>query len=517
MAFVNFIDFYNTLDEALFIRTSPQVDYYEERGIQLLPNNTLPYIQITNVTGGIELEDWTVFVVDKCTGTETDITAQFLVDEIFTDDSGDAQFKWSITNVAADFGNNLVYLKAIQSIGETFYSNVFQFTANESEKTTRIDYKEKTSDSMQSIQVKMWFWQPLKNQEVSTYYETSTRNTVTTVIKSQKYERWITQEISNDLFIKISEVFENKLAYINLIRSRLFEAVEVKEHAEQQNFEENILKITFNNSDVYDPLFVAPVSNLIPEITLTSVVPNGFSAIYTFSYSNFTPNYLTLQTSQDQVSWNSTNVGITSSQSIPFTGTGTWYFRIIHPEAISNVIQLDLGSSVVANNDTFQVAKGGVVDIPVLVNDTLVGSTTITNVSTPTNGTAAIIESGTKIRYTHNDNTAAFDTFNYTISNGITSDSADVNGTITNDGSSTAFSISNTGRSSEDSACVLNVNGTLWHNGDGVNPALDNFIFNDASLSNPYEGGDFWYAISGGVIIKINELGKVIDITLCGF
>lgn len=70
MAVVNFIEFFPTLSEAMTERTSPQIDLYEVRGIQLLPNNTYPYIQTTNVSGGINLEDWTAYIVNTWDNSE---------------------------------------------------------------------------------------------------------------------------------------------------------------------------------------------------------------------------------------------------------------------------------------------------------------------------------------------------------------------------------------------------------------------------------------------------------------
>lgn len=481
-----------------------------------MPNQTNPYRQTTNVNGGIELEDWEAHVVDLCTGEETDITAYFTVDSVFTDANGDAQFKWSITNIPNDFGYSLVYLKVSQLVGETFYSNPFQITANESDNVSRFDYRNDASDVMQSIGIKIWYWQNLKTQEINSYYETSTRNTVTALVKSQKYQRWITDWISVDLLIKISEIFEQKYVYLDLVRAYLFEAIEPPEHTAEENFAENILKIAFNSSDVYDPLYVPPAVDNFPSITLDSVVTNGVSAIYTFSYANFTPTYLVFEYSDDQVTWTSENKGVTTPQSVAFNGTGTWYFRISHPEAISNVIQLDLGDAVVAIDDSLSVQKGATIDISVLFNDTLVGDTVITAVSTPTNGTAIIIESGTKIQYTHNDSSTTFDSFTYTIDNGITSDTATVSlivyGTTKIPKS---FLTSLFGNNSRPQSCLLELNGTRYFTGNGTIPQLGDDIYTDASATTSFNGEDRWYPIGEGKTIKIATSGEVLDVALC--
>jgi hypothetical protein len=517
MAVVNFIEFFSTLSEAMTERTSPQIDLYEVRGVQLLPNNTYPYIQTTNVSGGINLEDWDAFIVNTWDDSETDVTAYFAVDSVFVDADGFNQFNWSLTNVPFDFGSKMVYLKVSQLIGETFYSNMFQLTQTKSVRTTRIDYRNTATATMQSIQLKMWYWQDLKNQEATTYYETSTKNTVSVVVKSQLYERWITEPMSNSLFIKLSNVFEKKYVYLNLVRYNLFEGFEIKEHSGKQNFAQNIMKLAFNSSDTYDPLNPTVVTPLYPQIVLTDVVANGIEAIYTFTYADFAPTYFTYQTSQDQITWSSNNAGVTSPESITFNGTGTWYFRMSHPEAISNIITLELGGIVEAVNDNVNVVKGATKDVNVLFNDTLVGTTTITAVTVPTNGTATIIDAGTKVRYVHNDTATTSDSFDYTIGNGITSDTATVNVTIILSGvSSTGFAISTSGNANAETSCGFLLDTTRYHNGTNAQPTLGDFVYTDSSMLTAFNGANKYYPISNGRAIKINSSGQVTDLYICG-
>lgn len=514
MADVNFIEF---SDEARFIeRTSPYIEHYKVRGVQLLPNNELPYIQTTNVSGGIELEDWTVYVVDTC-GNETDISEYFVIEEIFTDDNGDNQFTWSLTSIPHDFGYELVYLKAIQTIGETFYSNYFMITDYGKDKTCRIDYKSFNKETMQSVQLQMWFAQELKAQELTTYYETSTKNTVVNVVKSQRFENWKTEIISNDLFLKISDIFEYKYTYVNLVRCNLFEAIEIPEFEAAENFYQNIIKITFNKSDVYNPLAnPIPIVEEVPTITLSSVVVSGTLAVYTFTYENFTPDYLVYQASQDQVTWGSKNLGVTSPMNTSFNEVGTWYFRISHPLAISNVIELELGSDIDAINDTAQVVKGGTRDINVLFNDVLVGNTLITAVGTATNGTVTIIEGGTKVRYVHDNSSTTSDSFTYTISNGIDTDTAMVNMTIVE---SSSFLMTFQGDTVKDNVCSFisfATAFTYYYPSTGLAPTIGDRIYNDEFLTSPRTADqERWYKVAGGKVLKLDTQGYIIDIAFC--
>lgn len=524
MANVNFIELYSTLEEALGVRYSPQVSFYENRGIQLLPNNALPYIQTTMNPNGVELEDWEVFIVNACTLEETEITEHFFVERVFEDENGTAQIDYSLTDIPFDFGYDLVYLKINQLVGENFYSNPFQLTDYEKENTVRVDYRPTSSSTMQSVQLKMWYWQQLKNVEVSTYYETSTKNTVSVQFKSQKYEKWHTDIISNDLLIKISDVFENKFVYLNLCRAYLFEAIEVKEHEFQENFYEQNIKIAFNKKDVYDPLQAPPPPVLLPSILLTNVTLSGFNASYTFTFANFNPTSFIFQYSQDQVTWQNVNGGVSSPQSIPFTETGDWFFRISHPQAASNVFFLSVGATLNAVNDFANVQKGGRVDVNVLFNDTISGVTEITNISVPSNGTATLQPNKT-IRYTHDNSATTSDSFTYTIDNGTTNDTATVSIIVlqpSGGGTSTAFNTSTTGAASGSinqigqGACSFLLNTTRYHNGASALPTLDDFVYTNAALSIPFNGNSLWYAIANGRTIQIDTNGRIINLYICG-
>lgn len=53
--------------------------FYDFTAVQLLPSNTLAYVQVTETPEGINLEDWTVNVVDLCSGEKVVITNYFAV------------------------------------------------------------------------------------------------------------------------------------------------------------------------------------------------------------------------------------------------------------------------------------------------------------------------------------------------------------------------------------------------------------------------------------------------------
>ena len=132
-----FINLFRSKEEAFYFKNSQINTQFIFKGVQLLPNNTAKYIQVTDTPNGIDLEDWTVNIVDLCKGTKTDVTDYFFVDSLTNSLNGSPQLYWSLTNVPFDFGYSLVYLEIEQAVGELFYSTPFLLTNIEHEKTTQ--------------------------------------------------------------------------------------------------------------------------------------------------------------------------------------------------------------------------------------------------------------------------------------------------------------------------------------------------------------------------------------------
>lgn len=61
-----FINLFRTKEEAFYFENSPINSVYNFNGVQLLPNNSTKYVQLTNTPDGINLEDWTVKAIKLC-------------------------------------------------------------------------------------------------------------------------------------------------------------------------------------------------------------------------------------------------------------------------------------------------------------------------------------------------------------------------------------------------------------------------------------------------------------------
>lgn len=246
------INIFRTKEEALLVKSS-QIDMFNKyNGVQLLPNNLNAYVQVTDTPDGLDLEDWTVKVLSVCGDVVLgDITTSFMVDSLTNSTNGNPQVIWSLTNVPLDCGIKMVYLKITQAIGETFYTQPFILSDYGQEKTTQFYYKDKRTDDYQSIGFKSWYRQDSETVELTTYYETSTQNTVTQAIKVNEIEIHRTELMSIENLKKLSLILRSPYLYVNSVRASLFQAVEMPKLSDWQNFGQFEFQLSMNENDIY--------------------------------------------------------------------------------------------------------------------------------------------------------------------------------------------------------------------------------------------------------------------------
>ena len=254
------INLYTTKAEALYFKDSQRNSFYEFGGIQLLPNNT--YTQkVTNIELGnsytisvLKVADDSVignllYDLDELPNVNTIYAASNIIyaasNTILTDSFSNSIFYISITP-SVDFGNDLIYLKFTNGTN-TYYSNPFYITALGEDRTTKFTYKDLASNYYESIGLKTWFRQKSRQSELTTYYESSTKNTVTQAIKTHNLEMYESEFMSIDDLIMTSEILENPYLYIGSKRYSLFEAVKIPELTQQENFAKIKFTLAPNN------------------------------------------------------------------------------------------------------------------------------------------------------------------------------------------------------------------------------------------------------------------------------
>jgi hypothetical protein len=244
------INLYATKEEALYFKDSQRNQFYEFGGIQLIPN-----ITYTQKSSGIELGNgYLVYVYsvddnsylgsmpiinisEEINGIEyyansTAIYANSTVIQV--DTNANSELYWSI-NSLLDFGNELIYLKFTNN-ESSYYTNPFYITSLDEDRTTKFTYKNLPSNQYQSIGLKTWFRQKSRQSELTTYYESSTKNTVTQAVKTQNLELYESEFMSMEDLIMTAEILESPYLQIGSRRYSLFEAVKIPELTQQENF-----------------------------------------------------------------------------------------------------------------------------------------------------------------------------------------------------------------------------------------------------------------------------------------
>lgn len=409
-----FINIYNTLDEALSVRYSPLTNIYKSNGIQLLPLQSNKYVQTSYVSGdGIQLEDWEVFAVSACGTERTNLTANFFVERVFEDDNGIPQIDWSLKNLP-ELGYGLIYLEINQLMqpggyADTWYTSLFQITAYEAESTARIDYRDSISDTMQSVQFQMYFWQPKKRSEFSSY-TTVTEGIVRTVTSTaSKYQLWNTQIIDRDYIIKLTDLFDLVYMYVDYVRCFPFESADIPDLEQAENYTEYSFTLSFDRKDIYDPNFVPVIPPPAPLIVLEQVLDLGMRrGAFIFDYYNFNPSsmigqysttpFTTIGMNGDFVTINNPS-DIDSPKEADFIDFGTYFTRIYNPDLniVSNVVQVTLARPLIISSATVNRSGNAPAKYVITVNysTTYFSDSTVELVLTGPNGLLTFIRPNT--------------------------------------------------------------------------------------------------------------------------
>ena len=285
------INLYTTKAEALYFKDSQRNNFYEFGGIQLLPNT--PYVQKFNITtvdlgngaiiGAYSVSDDSFLgnvnllelldepVQGEVYANNNIIRANSTTKRVDYLSPGDKYYKIS-SNI--DFGSELLYLvfsitsnktlanstairansTAIRAnnlytdyISETFYTNPFYITSFDEDRCTKVEYADNLLLIKQSVGLKFWFRQKSRQSELTTYYESSTKNTVTQNIKTHNLEMYESEFMSIEDLIMTAEILESPYLYIGSKRYSLFEAVKIPELTQQENFAKIKFTLAPNN------------------------------------------------------------------------------------------------------------------------------------------------------------------------------------------------------------------------------------------------------------------------------
>ena len=264
------INLYATKQEALYFKDSQRNSFYEFGGIQLIPSIeyfqkiTIPITSIISVNAYKVIDDSFKYDLTSNISLYTSpLSINYLWLSNLPDLSNDLIYlKFKInpisTSIISNFKQRVLldggtfeaeaqlqsYLLTLLDSNDFsyFYSTPFYITSLDEDRTTYIEYYDNYNEYIteanpyQSIQLKFWFRQKSRQSELTTYYEASTKNTVTQAIKTHSLEMYESEFMSIEDLIMTAEILEKPYLFIDNKRCSLFEAVKIPELTQQENF-----------------------------------------------------------------------------------------------------------------------------------------------------------------------------------------------------------------------------------------------------------------------------------------
>lgn len=237
--------------------------------------------------------NYKIEIVNCSEETLKDITDNVFV-EPFVDSFGVQQFAFEIQPIQNDFYFTKCYLKiSFDDFDTVLYSNGFYVTAEEENKTFRLDYKNYSyyqgtsydvAEYYQSIRLFGYFNQPLTKEEVKIYTQLNGQVRRSRPIQSIEHKYNI-DLIDTFTFERLSNALNSQAVYLNGVRFQTIDNVQSEERQGKSNMFSTSFKGQFDYADVYVDNY-----QLIAPFDVTSYFPNSLYAYFP-TICNFTFNY----------------------------------------------------------------------------------------------------------------------------------------------------------------------------------------------------------------------------------
>lgn len=237
--------------------------------------------------------NYKIEIVNCSEETLKDITSSVFI-EPFVDSFGVQQFAFEIQPILEDFYFTKCYLKiSFDDFDTVLYSNGFFVTAEEENKTFRLDYKNYSyyqgtsydvAEYYQSIRLFGYFNQPLTKEEVKIYTQLNGQVRRSRPIQSIEHKYNI-DLIDTFTFERLSNALNSQAVYLNGIRFQTIDNVQSEERQGKSNMFGTSFKGQFDYSDVYVDDY-----QLIDAFDVTSYFPNSIYSEFPI-ICNFTFNY----------------------------------------------------------------------------------------------------------------------------------------------------------------------------------------------------------------------------------
>ena len=226
------IKLYTSKTDAFYFKDSQRNRFYEFGGIQLLPAND--YFEKFNYPSTSFTSAGAYKVSDNSLKSNMITNVSLYTSPL--------SIKYLFLSNLPELGNDLIYLKLVDNFSNTYYSNPFYITSLDEDKTIHIEYYDNFNEYIteanpgQSTNLKVWFRQKSRQSELTKYYETKTKNTVTQAVKSHDLDMYESEFMSMEDLIMTTDILEKPYLFIDGKRCSLFEAIKLPDLTQQENF-----------------------------------------------------------------------------------------------------------------------------------------------------------------------------------------------------------------------------------------------------------------------------------------
>lgn len=257
--------------------------YYGQ--VQLKPFDQSPYLQLTNVSGGIYIEDYQLFVVD-CYGNEFDATESLNI-KPFIDSDNIGQVAIELIYIGKDFGKEPVYLRIDQANSDSWYSNLILITNHGIEFTSRIDYRHNNRyygtdypilNLYQSTRLQFYYNDFVSKSESKNYHQISTGQNVSVRASLSSLNEYVSSQFNGWTNKRFEKALNSDEFYIDLVRNEPFEGYVPESREGDSNISETKFLTDPDENNIYNPVFqvaeglqvviLNPLNNALVQLTV---------------------------------------------------------------------------------------------------------------------------------------------------------------------------------------------------------------------------------------------------------
>lgn len=297
----------------------------------------------------------TIVEIIDCAGNVLKDISDRVFFNFFNDINNTPQFAFEILPIQEDFYFKNCYVR-ISILDTILYSNGFYVTADEENKTFRLDYNNNgyyqgisydKVDVYQSIRLFGYFNQPSTKEEVKIYTQLNGKVRRSRPIQGIEYKFNI-DLIDTFTFERLSNALNSQIVYLNSVRFNTIDNVQ----SEERQGKSNLFSTSFKGQFDYKDKFIDS-NQIASDFNITQFYPSGilnvsYTPDHSFAYFNYNIenieyfNLYDFNTNELIENLSTNNVGNNYHESIIVTtlGIGKYYFNLKATSIFGEVLEI---------------------------------------------------------------------------------------------------------------------------------------------------------------------------------